>query len=49
MRFNLQKREETKGDGRRIIYYTFVPLEEKQEVGREQPEREGKKHEQAAG
>lgn len=49
MRFAMLKREEIKEDGRRIIYYSFVPLENEQEVKKEQTEREEKKHEQAAG
>lgn len=48
MRMSMHKREETKEDGRRIIYYTFVPVEETQEAGREKGERKEEKGGHAA-
>jgi hypothetical protein len=49
MRTTMHKREETKEDGRRIIYYTFTSVEKTQEAETRKKEHEREKHEQAAG
>lgn len=49
MRMTMQKREETKEDGRRIIYYTFTLAGETKEAAPPHREPERTKHEQAAG